>query len=107
MDIIAREPGDASRENNAIHFFEVKSINVWSLSNIGSTRDFSGHNPEENVHSLKTRHIRRVVETYLADVACGNGRKVEDIAFQFHVLCVYMDSRTRRARVKWLRNIVL
>ncbi len=98
IDIIARR--NVPRET--IHFFEVKSVNVWSLKNIHKNLEIYGHNPEENVHSLKTRHIRRMIETYLNENHNGQGS-----AFEFHVLCVYMNSKTRHARVKWLKNIVL
>ncbi len=84
------------QKDKIIHFFEVKSV----------TADFSDntntHKPEDNVHGLKVRHIRRMVETYLADKKQGI-----DVEFQFHVLSVYMNEKTRRARVKWLKNVIL
>jgi putative endonuclease len=84
------------QKNNITHFFEVKSV----------TYDFStnsdAHKPEDNVHSLKIRHIRRMVETYLADK-----KIMADQEFQFHVLSVYMNEKTRRAKVKWLKNVIL
>ena len=89
IDIIAEKDG-------VPHFFEVKSV----------TADFSasvnGHRPEDNVHGLKVRHIRRMIETYLEE----EGRGL-DCEFQFHVLCVFMDMRTRKARVQWMENIIL
>ncbi len=99
IDIIARTEGEVPRETGYIHFFEVKSINVWSLAGIGGKTDHKGHNPEENVHSFKARQIRRMIQTYAS--------AVPDAPFQFHVICVYMDARARLARVKWLKNIVI
>ncbi len=89
IDIIAKK-------DKTIHFFEVKSV----------TADFEkinkGHKPEDNVHGLKIRHIRRMVETYLVEKCDG-----WDTEFSFHVLCVYLDMEKRKARVKWIRDIIL
>jgi putative endonuclease len=89
-----------------VHFFEVKSVVVHSLDNIRDDKagglNIKGHSPEENVHNLKTRHIRRMVETYLNDHYNG-----QDVLFEFHVLCVFLDQKKRVARVKWLKNLVL
>ena len=90
IDIIAEK-------QRAVHFFEVKSIVVSDIS------DESGpHRPEDNVHGLKIKHIRRMVETYLEEKDRGL-----DAEFYFHVLCVYINLKTRSARVKWIKNIIL
>lgn len=88
---------DVITEKDAmIHFFEVKSVmGVFDSKQIG-------HRPEDNVHGLKTKHIGRMIETYLEEK--GRGFEME---FCFHVLCVFMDQKTRRAQVKWMRNIIL
>ena len=92
LDIIAERDG-------MIHFFEVKSAS----GSFGG-----GHKPEDNVDDWKIMHIRRMVRTYFAENEARNenGRGVED-EFQFHILCVYMNEKTRLARVKWLKNIIL
>jgi putative endonuclease len=87
IDIVARETLAANKRD--VHFFEVKSVTAF----------WKGHSAEENVHSLKKRRIRRMIETYMLEY----GERL----FQFHVLCVYMNQKTRCARVKWLKNIIL
>lgn len=89
LDIVAVKDG-------SLHFFEVKSVTVSILSITNS------HRPEDNVHGLKVRHLRRIIETYLEEKGGGLDRE-----FHFHVLCVYMDVSTRRARVKWLKDVIL
>jgi len=89
IDIIAEKDG-------IVHFFEVKSVTTSFSSS------FDSHKPEDNVHGLKVSHIRRMVETYLEETKRGL-----DAEFQFHVLCVFMDMRRRRARVKWIPNLIL
>ncbi len=82
-------------KDKGLHFFEIKSV----------TSDFEGiynsHNPEDNVHSLKVRHMRRAIETYLAERGGTEGE------IQVHVLCVFLNMDSRRARVKWIRNIII
>ena len=87
LDIVATKGG-------ILHFFEVKSVTF------GETR--SGHRPEDNVHGLKVKSIRRMIETYLAEYKIH-----PETVFQFHILCVFMDMQRRTARVKWLENIIL
>ncbi len=89
LDIVATKEG-------IIHFFEVKSILIRD------TALFDGHRPEDNVHALKLKRLRRTIECYLEDRGGGLGAE-----FQVHVLCVYMDISARRARVKWLKNIII
>ncbi len=92
LDIIAIK-------DKKLHFFEVKSVAVLSLAaiDVGNT-----HRPEDNVHGLKVRSIRRMIETYIED------KKISiDTEFQFHVLCVYMEARTGKGAVKWIENVIL
>ncbi len=89
LDIIAVK-------DNTVHFFEVKSITVTSFMLTNS------HTPEENVHAFKLKQIRKMVRTYFSE-----NRIHSEVQFQFHVLCVYMNTTRRLARVRWLRNIIL
>ncbi len=87
LDIIAAK-------DKILHFIEVKSVVKDSKER--------GYRPEENVHELKVRRLRRVIQTYLLE-----GKYGVDAQFQFHVITVSMNPTTRRARVKFLENIVL
>jgi putative endonuclease len=90
LDIVASK-------NKTLHFFEVKSV----MRNIGSM-SLNFYKPEDNVHSLKVRHLRKIIQTYLAEKGRG-----QDSEFHFHILCVFMNIQTRRARVKWLQDVIL
>lgn len=85
LDIVAKKEG-------MMHFFEVKTV----------SSHFEGHSPEDNVHGLKVKHLRRIIETYLEEK--GGGLEAE---FQFHVLCVYINMTTRKGRVRWMENVIL
>lgn len=89
IDIVASKQG-------IIQFFEVKSVTVRK-----GDKD-KGRSPAENVHEPKVRRLRRVIQTYLLEKRLGL-----DAEFKFHVILVYMNSGTRRARVEFLENIIL
>ena len=92
IDIIAKKA-------STVHFFEVKSVTVVFDSNPISQMS---HTPEENVHSFKTRQIRRMIQTYLAEQGMG-----PESTFSFHVLCVYLDMNKKQGRVKWMKDLVI
>ena len=98
IDIIARmkdtRGGSSHQKHVATHFFEVKSVTKSAAYYSGS------HTPEENVHWSKTRHIGRMIQTYQAE-----NREVGE--FYFHVLAVTLDMSARKARVRWLKDIIL
>jgi len=83
LDIVAKK-------GNELHFFEVKSTLIKDVR------------PEENVNSFKIHQLRKIIQTYLIDNDLGL-----DYFFQFHVLCVFMNEKTRLARVKWIKNVIL
>ena len=89
IDIIAEK-------DSVTHFFEVKSVTV-DFSHVTNT-----HTPEENVHGYKLKHIGRMIETFMSD----KGDRVMG-EFQFHVITVRMNQVTRKARIGWLKNIIV
>ncbi|HVU06520.1 MAG TPA: YraN family protein [Candidatus Paceibacterota bacterium] len=82
IDIVARKGG-------VTHFIEVKAV----------THENTGLRPEDQMHSLKQKKLRRMIETYIT------GRRIGD--WQFDVACVYLDMQERRARIKMLSDIIL
>ncbi len=91
IDIIAKY-------GSTIHFFEVKSLSVQSFDALEKV-----YRPEENIHGLKVRNIRRMVETYMSE----NSYDISIQDFSFHILCVFKNIKSRKARVKWIKNLVL
>ncbi len=85
LDIVATK-------NDQIHFIEVKAIT-------GTGKDYR---PEENVHEMKTKRLKRVIQTYIAEKKLGN-----DVVFQFHIMGIYLNEKTRRARVDFMENVIL
>ncbi len=86
IDIVAAK-------DKIIHFIEVKSV---------SGGGGGGYRPEDNVHEIKQKRLRRTIQTFLAE------RKYSSEAvFQFHIMAIYMDDETRKARVEFVENIIL
>ncbi|HEY9583885.1 MAG TPA: YraN family protein [Candidatus Paceibacterota bacterium] len=86
IDIIAVKDG-------ILHFIEVKSV---------MSQASDGHRPEENVHELKIRKLRRVIQTYLNEKKYG-----PDADFKFHVITVKTDESTGKSKVKMIENVIL
>jgi putative endonuclease len=98
IDIVAKK-------NDILNFIEVKSIVVKIANNTNNTNVYTEGNsfrPEENVHVLKQRRLRRVIQTYLLEKGYGL-----DIEFFFHVVVVRMNPKTRRANVSLIENVIL
>lgn len=94
LDIVARKDG-------FLHFFEVKSVVRQYETKSFIERDYV-RSPEENVHSLKVRSLRKIIQTYLVEKGGGL-----DVVFEFHVLSVFLNKKTRTARIKWIKNVIL
>jgi putative endonuclease len=88
IDIVAKKKGK-------LHFVEVKSV-------IGQKGLVRGFRPEENVHVLKQKRLRRVIQTYLLEKEYGL-----DVEFFFHIIVVYMNMETHRAHVSFIENVIL
>jgi len=87
IDIIARDVAQ-----DEIVFVEVK------------TRDHAkyGHTlPEENIGYQKLRKLAKVATIYLRQ------NKLEDCAYRFDALSIWLDFETRLAKIKHLPNIYL
>lgn len=84
-------------KDNLLHFFEVKSV----TARLGDDPTNS-HRPEENVHALKIRHIRRVIETYLWEEHVPESKE-----FQVHVISVSIDNETNTSKVEMIENIII
>ena len=84
IDIVAKK--------GSLHYFiEVKSV---------THETFGGYRPEENVHPWKLQRLRRVIQAYILEK-----KVVED--WEFAVITVFLNMKTRRASVSFMENLVL
>ena len=60
------------------------------------------HRPEDNVHLYKQKKLAKTLQLYLLDKF-----KTTDIAWEFSVICVYIDEVRKTAHVRRIPNIIL
>ena len=84
-----------SIKDNIHHFTEVKSVSrSFALS--------KGHRPIDNVCGLKTKKLRRMIETYLFENDLGQEREII-----FNVACVYYDHIKGKWDVEFMWNVII
>lgn len=84
IDIVAKK-------DDIIHFVEVKSVSR-----------VTGYLPEENIHPWKRKRLGRAIQTYLLEKKIS-----EDLEWQTDSLAVFLDFKTRKAKFRFLENIIL
>lgn len=85
-----------AKKGNILHFIEVKTVRYEP-----DTKPIE-YQPEENMHLWKRKRLARIINTYLAD------KKVpETIDWQVDVAAVFLDFKTRRAKIRIIENIIL
>jgi putative endonuclease len=81
-------------KDQIIHFVEVKSII--------DKGNKSGYRPEENVHKLKQKRLRRTIQTYLNERKYGLNAE-----FKFHIIVIKFNETTGKSKVSILEDIIL
>jgi len=89
IDIIAKN-------KDILHFIEVKSVMRENMEDIS----LLGFDPVDNMHSEKKKRQKRIIETYLID------KNLED-DFQIDLMLVYLNEKTKKAKVELIDNIDL
>jgi putative endonuclease len=83
LDIVAEKAG-------IVHFIEVKTV----------TRITAGYKPEDNLHQWKLKRLARTIQAYILE------KKVKN-EWQFDVITIVLNMKTRRAKVDFMQNIIL
>jgi Holliday junction resolvase-like predicted endonuclease len=101
LDIVAEK-------DKIVHFIEVKSVSCENnLKNMAINRQnvsretSNGYRAEDNMHSFKTKRLRRIIETYIEAHDF-----MEDMDFQCDLAVVKIYMSDRIARVSLIENIV-
>ncbi len=94
LDIVAKD------SDEILHFIEVKAISV-KLTLPERQRQFE-YMPEDNIRAYKKQRMSRAIRTYFLD------RNLSDeIDFQIDVIAVFLDFDRKKARVRFLENVIL
>jgi putative endonuclease len=91
IDIVAEKDG-------ILHFIEVKSVSVQTLENV--IRETEKYQPEDNVHPWKLKRLHRAIQTYLLEKNLEN-------EWQLDVMAVFLDMKTRKAKVRITENVII
>ena len=89
IDIVAEK-------DKVLRFIEVKT--VVSVVSYETDR----YRPEENVHYQKLKRLSRVIQTYLLDKNVSY-----ETGWQIDVLAVFLDLETKKAKFRWIENIII
>ena len=104
IDIIARK-------KEKLHFIEVKSVTRENIKNVSPETD--SYRPEDNLHSRKLKRLSSVIQTYLLGYNSRKGacpaklQRSGEADWQFDVAIVYLDMKSRLAKVNYLEDIIL
>ncbi len=85
------------KKDRLVHFVEVKTV-----SHLPSKNKIDKYRPEENIHPRKLKRLSRTIQTYLLEKDISGN---DD--WQFDAVIVFLDQKTKKARVRYLENIIL
>jgi putative endonuclease len=89
IDIIAKK-------NEKLYFVEVKSVTRET-----NNEELDKYNPEDNMHPWKLKRLARTIQTYLLS------KNSDDMEWQVDLIVVFMDIKSKKARIKVVNDIVL
>jgi len=84
-------------KDNILHFVEVKTV-----SHIPSENKIDKYRPEENIHPRKLKRLSRTIQTYLLEK-----NTPEDCEWHFDAIIVFLDQDTKKAKVRFLENVII
>lgn len=94
LDIIAEKA-------NKLYFIEVKSVSKPNLD-IVTHETLDQYHPEDNMHPWKLKRMSRTIQTYLL-----SERISDDKDWQVDLLVVFLDIKSKKAKIKVVSDIIL
>jgi len=85
------------REEDTLHFVEVKTI-----SHLSEKNKIDNYRPEDNIHPWKLKRLSRTMQTYLLEKNIS-----DDMEWQFDVIAVFLDQETKTAKVRFLEDAII
>ena len=87
------------KKGSKIHFIEVKSLSGIG-ENVAKDLKEATYRPEDNMSPQKVDRLKRTIQTYLAEFRVTG-------EWQFDLVTVYINQKTKEAKVQVLENIIL
>jgi len=91
IDIVAKK-------DSKLRFIEVKTVSCENLSRV--LAGGNGFKPEDNIHPWKLKKMSRTIESYLVE----NGVTKDE--WQIDTVAVFIEERSRQAKIRMIENIV-
>ncbi len=85
---------------NKLIFIEVKTVSWETAKNSTNAVPYETYRPEENIHPAKVARLLRVIQAYLVS------HEIEG-EWQFDVVAVFLDQKSKLAKVRHLKNVIL
>ena len=98
IDIIAKK-------GKILHFIEVKAVSretPYRADPSSVSRETDKYRPEDNLHPYKLKRLSRVTQVYLLEK-----HSKEPPEWTFGAITVKLDTKNRKAKVKFLQDLVL
>lgn len=91
-----------AKKKDIIHFVEVKTVsrNLSGVSRENVSRVTGEYRAEENVHPWKIKRLHRAIESYIME------KNIEG-EWRLDVLAIELDLVSKKAKVRFIENIVL
>lgn len=89
------------QKDNILQFIEVKTVSRENIANV-SRETLAQDRPEEMVHPWKIKRLYRAINSYLLEK-----RVSPETLWQFGVIAVFLDTKNKDVRVRFLENVVM
>ncbi|MFQ5661662.1 MAG: YraN family protein [Candidatus Paceibacteria bacterium] len=87
------------KKDSILHFIEVKTVSCENLDSV--THETDAYKPEDNVHPWKLKRLSRTIQTYLLE------KVSDDPDWQFDIIAIYLDMKSKKAKISFLEDIVI
>lgn len=87
------------KKDSILHFIEVKTVSCENLDSV--THETDAYKPEDNVHPWKLKRLFRTIQTYLLE------KVSDDPDWQFDIIAIYLDMKSKKAKISFLEDIVI
>ena len=91
-----------SKQNNILHFIEVKSVSCETTLPTSHETESKSFRPEDNVHTWKIQRLAKTIQMYLLEKDVS-----PETNWQFDIITVNIDKKNRTSRVKMLENLII
>lgn len=88
------------KKGKALRFVEVKTVSRENIKNTLVEND--NYRPEENIHKWKLQRLSKTIQTYFFEKNIP-----ESSCWQFDVIVVFLNTKEKTARVRFLEDVVI